>query len=280
MAVRGELVVLGLAVALLGGVAAMAVQARRDRPAVRPDDARVSLAGAADVAPPSQPAEGTAVPRDVMVSGTQSLLELDRVPLRRIALAAPQRDVAEVRRALALDAGGTYIGEMLAQEDSMLVRWPDRTITALRVWVQPHADVPGWSARYPQMVRDVFPEWSVAGFPLRFLHVVDSAAADMHIRFTPRLPGLQIGLTRRYRDQHGWIVAAEITLATGDSSGTPLAAGLISGIARHEVGHALGLGHASDAATLMFPESRTTSITARDRATLHLLYTLPPGSLR
>lgn len=280
MTVRGELVVLGLAVGLLGGVGVMVVQARHDRPVLPSAEARVALAGAADATPPSPPPDGSAPPRDVMVSGTHTLLELDQVPLRRIALAAPERDVGEVRRTLALNAAGTYIGEMLVQEDSMLVRWPDRMITALRVWVQPHADVPGWSARYPQMVRDVFPEWSVAGFPLRFLHVVDSAAADVHIRFTPRLPGLQIGLTNRFRDQHGWIVAAEIILATGDSSGTPLAAGLISAIARHEVGHALGLGHASDAATLMFPESRTTAITATDRATLHLLYTLPPGSLR
>jgi hypothetical protein len=32
--------------------------------------------------------------------------------------------------------------------------------------------------------------------------------------------------------------------------------------------------------TIMFPESQTTSITGADRATLKLLYTLPPGSVR
>lgn len=280
MALRGELVVLGLAVALLGGVGAMALQARQHRAIALPGAAaRLPAESTSSDAQPLT-SSGLTAPRDVVVAGTRTLLELDGVPLRAIALAAPERDVSEVRRTLAMNGGGTYLAEMLAQEDSMLVRWPDRRITALRVWVQPHADVPGWSGRYPQLVRDVFPEWSMAGFPVRFLHVVDSASADMHIRFTPRLPGAQIGLTNRFRDQHGWIVAAEIILATADSSGAPLPASLIPAIARHEVGHALGLGHTSDGAALMFPESRTTSITATDRATLHLLYTLPPGSVR
>lgn len=279
MAVRGERVVLGLALMLLGGVGAMALQARPDRPA----SPLVPAAPGNDAAPDglaASPVEAVSATRDVVVSGTHTLLELDRVPLRSIALPAPSRDVEAVRRSLAQDGAGTYIGEMLAADDSMLVRWPDRTLTALRVWVEPHADVPGWDDRYPQLVRDVFPEWSVAGFPIRFRHVLDPAVADMHIRFVSRLPGMQIGLTNRFRDAHGWIVAADIVLATADSSGTPLPPGLISGIARHEVGHALGLGHTADRASLMFPESRTTSITATDRATLHLLYTLPPGSVR
>lgn len=279
MAVRGELVVLGFAVVLLGGVGAMAVEARRDAP-VAPTGTRDQPAAAIPAGAAAPVDAGPSAPRDLVVTGTRTLLELERVPLRSIALPAPQRDLSEIRRALDSHGRGTYIAEMLAQEDSMLVRWPDRTITALRVWVQPHADVPGWRDDYPQAVRDVFPEWSVAGFPLRFLHVIDSASADMHIRFASRLPGAQIGLTNRYRDQHGWIVAADIILATGDSSGIALPAALISAIARHEVGHALGLGHASDGGTLMFPESRTRTITATDRATLHLLYTLPPGSVR
>ena len=54
----------------------------------------------------------------------------------------------------------------------------------------------------------------------------------------------------------------------------------LSGILRHEIGHALGLNHASDQTSVMYRESATTTIAPSDRATLRLLYLVPPGSLR
>ena len=271
-----EIVPLALVVTFLGAIGAMAMQAHRDTPGPAAASA-VELAGTND-----EPAGVTTAPDrepDRMASGVVNPSDLGALPLREAALPAPTRDVAAIRRTIAARAAGTYIGDMLA-EDSLLVRWPDRTVAALRVWVQPHARVPNWNDRYPAMVRFAFNEWSAAGFPMRFLHVVDSTGADLHVTFTTALPGRQIGLTRRLRDRHGWIVGAEITIATQDEQGEAFREDLVAGIARHEVGHALGLGHASDPATVMFPESRTTTIGAGDRATLHLLYTLPPGSVR
>jgi predicted Zn-dependent protease len=55
---------------------------------------------------------------------------------------------------------------------------------------------------------------------------------------------------------------------------------MVAGILRHEIGHALGLNHAGDATSVMYRESATAEIAQSDRATLRLLYLLPPGSLR
>lgn len=269
-----EIVPLTLAAALLAAVGVMALDVRRSGSRRVAAEAQPSVALQSDG--PKMEASGATGSRATAVHPS----DLGALPLRAAALPAPARDVAAIRRELARRAGTTYIDDMLATEDSTLVRWPDRTVAALKVWVQPHAAVPGWSERYPRMVRDVFGEWSAAGFPLRFLHVVDSAGADLHVRFTTALPGRQIGITNRIRDRHGWIVGAEVTVATQDESGEIFPPSLVAGIARHEVGHALGLGHTRDQTALMYPESHTTTIGPMDRATLHLLYMLPPGPVR
>jgi predicted Zn-dependent protease len=190
---------------------------------------------------------------------------------------------AELRRRVANLENGTYIADVLSEQDSVLYRWPDRLGDAVRVWVQPASDVPSWKPEYPGIAHTVFDEWSQAGFPLTFTFIVDSTSADITIQWVDRFPaesGQRIGETERTQNSTSLIMNARIAAALHDSMGRPLAPSTVAGILRHEVGHALGLNHSNDKSSVMYREAATTVIGASDRATLRLIYLVPAGSLR
>lgn len=189
----------------------------------------------------------------------------------------------ELRRRVANLAVGTYIGDILAEQDSVLYRWPPRLDNAVRVWIQPTSEVHDWQDGYPAMARFVFNEWSLAGFPLRFAFASDSTNADISIRWIERFPpegGQRIGETDRVHTSAALIARADIVVANHDSTGRPLSPTVVAGVVRHEVGHALGLNHSNDPSSVMYRESATSTIGETDRATLRLIYLVPSGSLK
>jgi len=187
---------------------------------------------------------------------------------------------ATVRRRLAEGGAGTYIGEMLAERDSALARWPDGRGARVTVWIQPRVALAGWRNDDRLAVRNAFLEWGALGLPIHFAFVADSAAADVHVAFVSHFAEPISGRTHWTRDEGWWITDADIVLALHHRSGHALDVDAMHAMALHEVGHLLGLDHTDDATSIMAPTVRVRGLSTADRATVRLLYTLPPGGLR
>jgi hypothetical protein len=199
----------------------------------------------------------------------------------RSSRVAPDRDPARIAHMLATRSAGTYLGEMLAAHDSMNHRWPDRSVDPMRVWVQHlDEDTPGWDNGYPHLVRDAFSRWNTIGVPIHFTFVMDSARAEIHVTWTDRFEAQMTGRTRWAHDQHRWIVGGNILLALHLPDGRPLDRDAVRAIALHEVGHLIGLDHATDRAHIMSPRVHVSELSEADQRTARLVYSLPPGSLK
>jgi hypothetical protein len=190
------------------------------------------------------------------------------------------RSKAAVRRQLAERGAGTYIGEMVAERDSSLARWHDLKGVPLRVWIQSKSTIEEWRPEYATRVRDAFLAWDGVGLPVRFAFTADSANADVHVSFVDHFDEPISGRTKWARDDDWWIIDADIVLAVHHSSGRTLDDEAMKAMALHEIGHLLGLDHTEDLTSIMAPRVRVRELSLADRATVRLLYTLPPGGVR
>jgi hypothetical protein len=128
-------------------------------------------------------------------------------------------------------------------------------------------------------VADAFNTWEGVGIPVRFALAPDSASADVHVVWTDRFREPISGKTIWSRDDRWWIVDADITLALHHKDGEALDAAQVRAIALHEIGHLLGLDHTGDQTNVMAARVRVRDLSAADRATVRLLYSVPAGKI-
>jgi hypothetical protein len=184
------------------------------------------------------------------------------------------------RALLARDAGQTYLDSMLASTDSLVRRWPQRGGSPFRIAIL-EGGSPDYGVRMAGFVREAASRWEAAGIGFWFSFTGDSADADIVFRWRESFDsGNKAGETDLRWSNAGPVVRATVSLATRNAGDSLFTDEALLGAAVHELGHAMGLPHSGDEGDVMFPVTRVTTVSSRDRATARLLYALPPGSIR
>jgi hypothetical protein len=200
--------------------------------------------------------------------------------MRRAVLSGRSASRREhVRERLRAEADRIYLGSMLADGDSMLRRWPDERLQRpLRVAVL-RSRAEGFRESFVGNVNWAITRWNGAS-PMQMQSTSDSGIADIIIRWVAQLDSNRTGRTDLTWDTRGHVRLAVVHLATHTPEGSPLDERQMTALALHEIGHALGVGHSAVSADALFPVTRATDLTERDRRTMYVLYDLEPGSLR
>jgi hypothetical protein len=183
------------------------------------------------------------------------------------------------RQQLTREAGVTYLDSLISSTDSVVRRWPDRYGNPLKVSII-EGGVAGYSPRMAEFVRQALDRWEATGIGIRFQVVSDSAGADIVVHWIDHFDFDRAGQTDLTWDQSGRVHRALVSLALRTNTGAVMPDGALFSVAVHEAGHALGLPHSADSSDVMFPATRTSTLSERDRRTIAVLYRLPPGPVR
>ena len=222
-----------------------------------------------------------AAPAADSASVTLATQEGDLVRVRQSTLPPPPpHDYSAIARLLAEGQSLTYMDEILVSRRGNVARWVDRRDNPITVWIERKSAVKDFWPDYPDLARNAFYTWSNAGIPLRFLFIDDSASAEVHLRWVDRFPDTAAGKTFWARDVNWWILGGDIEVALHSSAGAPYDREAVHAIALHEVGHLIGLDHASDPVNIMAPRVHARQLSTTDLRTAHLVYQLPPGPAR
>jgi len=186
----------------------------------------------------------------------------------------------EAQRRITRAGAAVYFDSLLADQDSLLRRWapgPGQPITVVLVrdsfFLAEQVD--------ERAIRNGFATWQELRAGIKFVFVEDSTA-HVEIRWIERFAKdeWRTGQTDLQFDSDGVIQHALVTLSVRDPEGVKLDQKALATTALHEVGHVLGLLHSERFGDIMFPAPTVPRLSNRDRRTLELIYSLPPGTIK
>ena len=144
----------------------------------------------------------------------------------------------------------------------------------LNVYIEPHSK--------KALVEKAFSTWQSESGIAKFRYVTsEKYYPNIVVKFADKNPYQKgsnfenaVGLAYSYTPL-GFYAKATITIyLTSPGGGTPLSDNQIYGIALHEIGHAMGLGHSPINTDIMFPiEHGQTSLSQNDIERFKLIYT-------
>ena len=154
---------------------------------------------------------------------------------------------------------------------------PDGIAARFEAWLAKHADMPGaeFLSAMLAFAIETFafePDSARAAIVVTWAHDLESEPASGELAFRTA------GRTTLVPDDAGRAQLAHVRLAVFAPGAIRYSVEDVRAVARHELGHALGLAHHRAPSSVMAPLVRAERLSDEDRSTVRALYSLPIGA--